>query len=253
MQSAAFKFIAQERPIAIAHRGGASRFPENSMAAFGHAVALGYDFIETDVQVTRDGVALAFHDPDLDRVTDRTGAIAELDWTEVKGAKLANGEAPARLADLLAAWPGAAFNLDPKSDRAVVPMLAAIRHTEAWSRVCVGSFSSPRLSRVRELAERPLCTSMGQREVARLRFASFGMPVGRFAANLAQVPLRFGAFKIVDRFFVTAAHRRGLKVHVWTINQRQQMEDLLDLGVDGIMTDDTELLKQVFTERGLWR
>lgn len=252
MESAAFKFTAQDRPIAIAHRGGSSRYPENSMAAFGHAVSLGYDFIETDVQVTRDGVALAFHDPALDRVTDRAGEIAELTWAEVKQAKLANGEAPAKLSDLLAAWPEASFNLDPKNDRAVEPMLAAIAATEAWPRVCVGSFSSPRLTRVRQLSQRPLCTSMGKSEVARLRFASFGVPVGRFAANLVQVPLRFGAVKIVDRFFVHTAHRRRLKVHVWTINRREQMEELLDLGVDGIMTDDTELLKEVFTERGLW-
>jgi glycerophosphoryl diester phosphodiesterase len=253
MESAAFKFIADDRAIAIAYRGGASVHPENSMAAYAHAVSLGYRFVKTDVQATSDGVALAFQDPELDNATDRSGNIGELDWSEVRQAKLWNGETPAPLVDLLSGWPGVAFALEPADDNAIEAMLPAIRRTGAWNRVCIASLSGQRLALARRLSEKPICTTFAKAEIFRLPLAAYGIPVGDFESPLLQTPLRFGAVKIVDRFLVNCAHRRRLRIHAQVINQEDKMVELLDLGVDGIVSEQTALLKQVFVRRGIWR
>lgn len=245
-------YMDAAQPVAIAHRGSAARHPENTMAAFQDAVELGYDYIETDVHATRDGVLVAFHDDRLDRVTDRRGRIEELDWSEVAKAKVHGREPIPRFDELLAAWPNLRLNIDPKADAAVAPLIAALAGPGLLERVCVGSFSGRRLAALRTALGAELCTSMGPGEVLRLRLASLGLPVGSFRALAAQVPLRHYGLPVVDRRFVDTAHGLGLKVHVWTINDEAGMRRLLDLGVDGIMSDETALLQQVFTERGLW-
>ncbi|MBT3331553.1 MAG: glycerophosphodiester phosphodiesterase [Rhodospirillaceae bacterium] len=249
-------YLDATMPVAIAHRGSAASYPENTMAAFQDAVDLGFRYIETDVHATRDGILVAFHDDRLDRVTDRKGLISELDWAEVAQARVQSAmhgrEAIPRFEDLLAAWPDLRINVDPKSDEAVAPLAVALNQPGVLARVCVGSFSGARLNEMRATLGPGLCTSMGPVDVARLRLNSLGLPVGRFRALAAQVPLRQYGLPIVDRLFVDRAHSRGLKVHVWTINDRETMERLLDLGVDGIMTDETALLKAVYTDHGLW-
>ena len=243
------------QPVAIAHRGSAASHPENTMAAFQDAVALGYDYIETDVHATRDGVLVAFHDDRLDRVTDRQGRIAELDWAEVSKARVHGREPIPLFEELLSAWPGLRINIDPKDDGALAPLIKVLQGPGILQRVCAGCFSGRRLSALRTALGPELCTSMGPAEVVRLRLCSWGLPTGSaapFAARAAQVPIRQYGLPVVDRRLVTAAHERGLKVHVWTINDRATMIRLLDLGVDGIMSDETALLKNVFMERGLW-
>lgn len=248
----AHPYLDEPQPVAIAHRGSAAAHPENTMAAFQDAVALGYRYIETDVHATRDGVLVAFHDDRLDRVTDRKGLIRELDWAEVSHARVQGREAIPLFDELLAAWPDLRLNIDPKSDGAVAPLIKALRRPGVLARVCVGSFSGRRLARVRTALGPELCTSMAPGEVLRLRLASLGLPMGTFTAAVAQVPLRHYGLKVVDRRFLAAAHARGLKVHVWTVNDRATMGWLLDMGIDGIMSDETALLKTVFVERGLW-
>ncbi len=242
--------------LAFAHRGAhgpeAGGVAENSMAAFGAAVALGYRFVETDVHATADGVLVAFHDDSLDRVTDRSGRIADLPWSVVRQAQLAGGEGVPLLEDLLGAWPELRVNIDPKADASVEPLAAVLERTGSVDRVCVGSFSDRRLARLRRRLGPRLCTSMGPLATVGLRVASLGVPVGRLPAACAQVPVRRGPVPVVDRRFVAAAHRRGLQVHVWTVDDRTEMERLLDLGVDGLMTDRPVLLKDVLTARGAW-
>ncbi|MEO9139812.1 MAG: glycerophosphodiester phosphodiesterase family protein, partial [Jatrophihabitans sp.] len=104
------RFLNTDGPVAFAHRGFAPEGGENTMAAFGRAVQLGYGYLETDVRVTADGVALAFHDATLDRVTDRNGRIDRLPWTEVRAARLAGGEQVPLLADVLDTWPDVRVN-----------------------------------------------------------------------------------------------------------------------------------------------
>ena len=222
------------------------------MAAFAAAVALGYRYVETDVHVTADGKVLAFHDERLDRVTDRSGRISELPWSAVRRARVGDRETIPFLEDLLGTWPELRVNIDPKHDGAVEPLGAVLRRTGSVERVCVGSFSDRRLNVLRRLLGPRLCTSLGPVGTARLRVASTGAPVGRFPAACAQVPVRSGRIPLVDRRFLAAAHRRGLQVHVWTIDSEAEMTRLLDLGVDGIMTDDVVTLREVMISRGHW-
>ncbi|MEM1401298.1 MAG: glycerophosphodiester phosphodiesterase [Pseudomonadota bacterium] len=239
-------------PVAIAHRGGTDNGPENSMESFAAAVALGYRYIETDAHLSKDGHLIAFHDPHLDRVTDAKGAIANLSRDEIRSARLANGEHPPLLSDLIEAFPSVRINIDPKSDTAAEALSAMLQKWKVLDRVCVGSFSGTRLEKLRRDLGASLCTSMGPRDVLRLRLASIGIPIGSFSAECAQVPTDWHGIPIIDRTFIKAAHARGLKVHVWTINTAAEMNRLIDIGVDGIMTDETNLLKQILIERGLW-
>ncbi len=242
-------YLDHPGPIPFAHRGGAGDHPENTMSAFQAAIDLGYRYLETDVHVTRDGVALAFHDDVLDRVTDRQGTIAELSFREVSAALVDGVEAIPRLDDLLATFPDGRFNLDPKHDTAVGPLLHAIAKTNAFDRVCIGSFSDRRLAEIRRRAGGDLCLSLGPRAVAALRAR---VPGVRFDGVSVQVPPTVRGRTLVDRSFVTTAHRRGLAVHVWTIDEAGEMHRLLDLGVDGIMTDLPLVLRGVLQERDQW-
>ena len=257
--SAAFPprvFLGLEGPLPIAHRGGAAERPENTLAAFEHAVALGYRCIETDVRATRDGVAVMFHDERLDRLTNDTGPVAERTWADLATIRIGGSASVPRLEDVLAAWPDLRFIIDPKSDDVVAPLIDALYRTGARERVCIGTFSADRMRRVRTSG--PGCTSCSPREVTRLRLASYGMPTGTIAADCAQVPLShrlLGALSVpvVDAAFLRAAHRRGIPVQVWTVDEEAEMHRLLDLGVDGIMSDQVTVLKDVFFRRGLWR
>ena len=246
-----FSFLDWPHAIPFAHRGGASDKPENTMAAFERAVELGYRYLETDAHVTADGVVLAFHDHVLDRVTDRAGVVADLPWSEIKEARV-DGEPIPLLEDLLGAWPDVRVNIDPKHDAAVGPLVDVLGRCDAFDRVCIAAFSDRRLTRVRRMTGGRVCTALGPASITRLRVASYGARTGRFAGGCVQVPTHVGKRILVDQRFVDTAHRRNLPVHVWTIDERAQMERLLDLGVDGIMTDRPTVLKDVLVERGGW-
>ncbi|MFC7331133.1 glycerophosphodiester phosphodiesterase [Marinactinospora rubrisoli] len=250
-------------PIGLAHRGGwltdaagrARTELENTAPAFQHAVDLGYRHLETDVHATRDGVLLAFHDATLDRTTDRSGAVADLPYAEVARARVAGTEPVPLLEDLLGTWPGVRFNIDVKADSAVPPLVRVLRRTRAWDRVCVGSFSQRRLERVRRAVDRPVAMSCGPVDAARLRFASFAPPLAalaRHGVRYAQLPLRLGRFPVVSRDLIATAHRAGVQVHVWTVNEPAVMRRLLDAGVDGIVSDNVVELRRVLAERGAW-
>ena len=252
MPAARHPFLDHDGVLAFAHRGGAGEFPENTMPAFEGAVRLGYRYLETDVHLTADGALVAFHDDVLDRVTDRTGRIAELPWSEVRRALVDGREPPCLLEDLLGALPETRVNIDPKHDAAVPALAEVIDRTGALDRVCVGAFSDRRLGRLRALLGPGLCTSLGPVGVARLRAAAVGLPAGRLPSPCAQVPARAGRVTVVDEAFVRAAHRRGVQVHVWTVDEPDEMDRLLDLGVDGLMTDRPEVLRDVLIRRGSW-
>jgi glycerophosphoryl diester phosphodiesterase len=246
-----FTFLDWPGPIAFAHRGGAWEVPENTAPAFAHAVALGYHYVETDVHVTADGELLAFHDDVLDRVTDRTGVIGELPWATVREARVDGVESIPRLEDLLGAWPELRWNIDPKHDAAVEPLAAALRRCQAVERVCVGAFSDERLDRVRALLP-GICTSLGPMASLELGMSATGETVGELPAPCAQLPTHVGETEVVTEAVLAEAHRRGMHVHVWTVDDPSEMARLLDLGVDGIMTDRPAVLKDVLTARGQW-
>lgn len=246
--------------LAFAHRGGAYHPDleglENTLAAFRHAVDLGYDYLETDVHVTRDGVLLAFHDAVLDRVTDRCGEIAALTAAEVRAALVGGREQVPTLAELFDEFPDARFNIDIKADLAVEPLADFLGERRAWERVLVGSFNRRSLARFRRLVGRRVATSAHPGEVLAFRL----LPSARLATALTrgrpaalQVPHRRGALTLVTTGLVRRAHAAGMHVHVWTIDDPEEMRELLDRGVDGLFTDRTDLLRAVLEERGQWR
>ena len=254
MTRAPHPYLDRAAPIPFAHRGGAADGLENTAAAFRRAAGLGYRYFETDVHATADGRLVAFHDATLDRVTDTRGRIADLSWAEVRRARVAGSEPLPLFEELLDEFPEARWNVDIKAAPALTPLIDLIRTTDSWDRVCVGSFSEARVATAARLAGPRLATSYGVRGVLGLRLRSYGIPAPvRRGAVCAQVPETRNGVRVVDERFVATAHARGLQVHVWTVNDPHRMEALLDLGVDGIMTDQLETLRAVFTARGAWR
>ena len=252
-------FLDHPRPIAFAHRGGAAHAPENSWTAFEHAVKLGYVYLETDARATSDGKLMAFHDRNLDRVTDAEGPINMKSYREIAALRVGGSEPIPLIEDLLAAWPGTRFNIDLK-DEAGIPLLPSVlRRTDAWDRVCVTSFSGARLRIARKLFNRPVCMTTSPAAIAAVRCSigavrTQGPPTQLLARRLSRTDARCAQVpgRVATSSFVRRAHALGLDVHVWTINDRAEMIRFLDLGADGIMTDDIEMLRAVLIERGQW-
>ena len=241
--------------LAMAHRGGADpQRPglENTMAAFRRAAALGYRYLETDVHATRDGVLVAFHDEVLDRVTDLSGAVASLPWREVARARIDGSEPVPRMSELLEVLPGARFNIDLKSDGAVRPLVDLLERTGAGDRVCVGSFTEARMRQFRRLTGGRVATAATPQEVVLVKIAPPVFVRRRGGPAVLQVPHRRGPVRVVTRGLVARAHACGLHVHVWTVDERAEMIELLELGVDGLITDRTEVLRDVLLQRGAW-
>ncbi|HEV3067494.1 MAG TPA: glycerophosphodiester phosphodiesterase family protein [Streptosporangiaceae bacterium] len=274
----AIAFLDAPRPLAFAHRGGAAHAPENSWRAFEHAVGLGYRYLETDLQATADGVLVAFHDKTLTRVCGQDGRVRRLSHAELSAARIEGTEPIPALEDLLAAWPDVRFNLDVKDVPAIAPLPEVLRRTNAWDRVCVVSFSAARLRAARRAIGRPVCMAASPLGTAVVRFGARrgrrdrpgpgqpgpGQPgllraaragqqwpltdwLTRSGVRCVQVPASMATPSFIGR-----AHALGLQVHAWTVNDRPAMERLLDLGVDGIMTDETVALREVLTARGQW-
>src|SRR5262245_48425313 len=284
-------FLDHPGPLAFAHRGGAAHAPENSWRAFEHAVGLGYEYLETDVQATADGVLIAFHDRTLDRTTGQPGRVSRLTLKDIARVRVGGTEPIPVLEDLLAAWPDVRFNIDVKDAPAVAPLARVLRRTSAWDRVCVVSFSASRLRAARRALDRPVCMAASPLGTAMVRLgrpsaspeprgphrhgftrpsaagpmaasarrpgvpgAVAGRPARPLAERLARADVRCAQVptRVATPSFIGRAHQLGLQVHVWTVNDRPDMEALLDLGVDGIMTDETMTLREVLIGRGQW-
>lgn len=241
-------FLDWPATLAFAHRGGASDNPENTMPAFQHAVDLGYTYLETDVHATSDGVLLAFHDSSLDRTTDMSGEINDLPWSEVGKARVDGREPIPLFDDFMEQFPNCRINIDCKADSAVEALIASLRRHDCLDRVLIGGFSDARLRRLRGEFGDALCTSFGPRQIAALR-STGRVPWG---GQAAQVPVESGPITIVNESFVEKAHARGIHVHVWTIDDPSEMARLLDLGVDGLMTDRPHILKGELVARDDW-
>ncbi len=253
-------FFDHPGAIAMAHRGFSLDGLENSMVAFAAAVDLGYRYVETDTHATSDGVAVALHDATLDRVTDAHGRVDELPWRTVSKARIHASEPIPRVDELLHTWPDLRLNIDVKSDSAVAPTVAAIERAAAHDRVCIGAFSDRRRRAVVRRLSRPVATSAGQWAGVGFRIASscprqLGQSLVDWSlrgVDALQVPvIRYGV-PVVTPASVEAAHRAGLPVHVWTVNDLPTMNALLDLGVDGLISDRADILKRVLIDRGQW-
>ena len=233
-------FFAAEGPRVFAHRGLATGAPENTLLAFLTALSAGATHLETDVHASLDGVAVISHDPDLTRVS-RHVRIDQLTATELKRVSLGNGQFVPSLAEALDAFPEALFNIDIKSDAAVGPAATAIIAARATPRVLVTSFSESR--RRRAVALLPgVATSASSAGVLKAVLAASFAPTSVLRRSLTgisavQVPEKAGGLRIVTPRFVRAMHSVGVEVHVWTVNDSVDMQRLLALGVDGLVTD----------------
>lgn len=246
-------FLDHPIPIAIAHRGGSLEAEENTLPAFAHAVALGYSHVELDVHATRDGVVVIHHDPLLSRMTGDPRAIADLHWDELRHVRTFGGAVIPRLDAMFEAFPALHINIEPKSDAVVEPLAALIRRMGVLDRIGAGSLRGARTARLQRLVGEGLCWSPAHAGVLGLWLRGWGLPVPMAGFKVVQVPLVYKGIPVVTAAFVRAAHKAGIQVQVWTINEADEMARLLDMGVDAIMTDRPGLLRQVLAERGQWR
>ncbi len=218
------------------------------MAAFQDAVDLGYRYLETDVQASADGVLVAFHDFNLKRTCGIDRKLTDMTYDEISEARVDGVDPIPTLEELLGSWPDVRVNIDCKADGAVPALVAALRRTNAIDRVCVGAFSDVRIRRLRTLLGPALCTALGPGAVAQLRYGK----MFKTAAGAAQVPVRQGRLTVITEGFVARAHRLGLQVHAWTIDDPAEITRLLEMGVDGVMTDKPRVLRDVLSQRGSW-
>ena len=262
-------YFPTEGIACFAHRGGAALWPENTLEAFRGGLAAGCQWIETDIHMTRDGHIVTFHDATLERTTNGRGRIADLTLAELRrldaGYRFSpdgrsfpfrgQGLTVPTLAEVLALDPVARVNLEIKQAR---PSMAAalwrfVEDHGVHDRLLVAGEDADVVREFRNLARGRVATSAGKREVfgfwlaARAGVADF-LPI---EYDALQVPIRFSALEVVTPGFVDAAHRRGLQVHVWTIDAIEEMRWLVDVGVDGIMTDQPARLVELIRERGL--
>jgi glycerophosphoryl diester phosphodiesterase len=240
-------------PRILAHRGLAIEAPENTLLAFLHALALGITHLETDVRATSDGVAVLSHDPDLERLTGVATPILALSSQELRRVRLPEGQEVATLREALAAFPDARFNIDIKSDEALIPTIESIRAERATNRVLVTSFDDRR-RRAAVAALPGVATSASSRGVlaaaaaSRLPFRTAGQRT-LASVQALQVPERFHGVPIVTPRLLDRAHEHGVEVHVWTVNSPSDMGRLLAMGVDGLITDRADLALAVLRER----
>lgn len=247
-------FFDPAPPRVLAHRGLALEAPENTLLAFQKAVEIGVTHLETDVHGSSDGVSVISHDPDLTRLAGRPVRVGQLRAAELRGIDLGHGQAFCSLAEALDAFPDARFNIDIKSADAVAPTVAAIRAAGAVDRVLVGSFSpARRLAVVRQLPG--VATSISSRgavaAVSAARAAG-GLPMLRRIlrdVQAVQFPLSILRMSTMTPRTIAAFHAAGVEVHAWTINDEPTMERLLDLGVDGLVSDRSDLAIGVLARR----
>lgn len=246
------------RFAALAHRGGYlcpdDQPRENTLHAFRSAVEYGYRYLETDAHASSDGVLFSFHDDTLERVTDGHGVPESLPWHELGRLRVAGTDPIPTMDELFETLPDARFNIDLKVPQAVEPLARAIDAHRAHDRVCIGSFSQARITAFRRLVGRRVATSAGPLGVALNAYAPGLRRVAHSPGVAFQIPVRawHDRLPVVTRGLIGSAHRAGRVVHVWTINDADEMHRLIDLGVDGLVSDRIDVLRDVLTARGLW-
>lgn len=253
--------LALDRVVAIAHRGGARLRPENTVAAFDHALLLGADAIECDVHLSADGQVVVIHDSMLDRTTDGTGPVASR-----TAAELAQVDAGYRYHDDGGfPWRGKGIGVSTLGEvldrySTVVPIIveikgaglelvertvAVIRTHGAASRVIVAGFSHAALDYVRRLAPE-LVTSAPRSEVqSAMARSRFWLPLASGPARVFQVPFRLGGRPVLGERFVRAARRHGIPVHAWVVDEVEDMDRLIRMGITGLISDRPDLAVKI--------
>ncbi len=265
------KIIGNPRPLIMAHRGDSAAAPENTLLSLQRAVEIGVDFLETDVRLTKDDEFVLFHDNTLLRTTGVSGTIRDKTLDELKQIDFGRtftldegvtypfrdkGHTVLTLKEAFDAFPDMFINLDIKDKNPNAPDLLAklIEENGREESVVVGSFHDAQIYKFRKIMPN-VKTSACPSEVTRFVFALKMRVLRLFTRGCLyesfEVPIKYGRIRVVTDRFVKAAHDRNIAVHVWTINEKDEMEDLIDLGVDGIFTDNPSLLRNILVERGL--
>ena len=240
-------YLNQSGVSISAHRGGSEEAPENTLESFSYAIGLGSSYIETDVQLSADGIPYIFHDDDLSRLLNMNVKFNSLHSDQIEKLRLFESYQIPKLETALTQFPNALFQIDLKTDEVALPAMKVIENLNAFDRICIASFSSNRLQKVRKKFP-DTCLSMGPKEILKLLLASFGLYNKTIYGDCLQVPIYHYGIKLVTRRFVKYVQSIGLKIHVWTINDENTMRKLIDLGVDGIITDRPKLLKEVLSK-----
>jgi glycerophosphoryl diester phosphodiesterase len=241
-------------PLAIAHRGGAGLAQENSLAAFALASALGLRYLETDIRVTRDGHLVCFHDETLERVTSATGPVRSKSLRELRALRINGIEPIPTLDEALDAFPDQCFSVDLKDEVAIEPLVKSLRRKGVAERVCIAGAWDGWLGHVRrEVPE--VTTALGWRSLtALLSCARTGLrpPKALATAAFAHVPIKLGRVPIYVERLVAMSHDIGVRVVVWTVDEPVVIRRLLDAGVDAIITDRPDVLREVLVSRDQW-
>jgi len=241
-------------PLAIAHRGGAGIGLENTMAAFRRSTALGVRYLELDVRLTRDGVPVVFHDPAI-FYAGRSRRLADLTLAELSRVELAPGLWVPTLADVLHAFRDSLFMIDVKDFAVMAPALDLVEHYDAVRRVCFTGGWDSTLRLARERFE-GIHTALGWgRTSGLLTCGRAGLRASRWrsAATFVHMPLRLGRLNVYLPRMVELTHRLDMRLLVWGVEDPATMHRLLDDGVDGLITDRPDLLREVLLARGQWR
>jgi len=239
----------------LAHRGLALDAPENTLLAFAAAVGIGITHIETDVHASRDGVAVISHDPQLDRVAGIAGRVDALPMSQLRRVDLGRAQGFVSLAEALDVFPETRFNIDIKSADAVAGTVAAVRAAKAVDRVLVTSFSEARRrAAVRQLPGVATSASSSVFAAALAAGKAGATPLLRRilrGVDAVQVPESYSGVSITTGSMISRLHSAKVEVHVWTVNDAPAMHRLLDLGVDGIVTDRADIALGVLAARAL--
>jgi len=262
-------FFDLPTPIVVGHRGASGELPENTLPAFERALSRGAAILETDVHRTRDGVVVISHDPDLSRTTDASGAIGERDLAELKLLDAGHRFSPdggrsfpergkgiriPTLREAFEAFPGIRFNIELKQDDALLieATLAAVAEMGREKTTLLASGEDSTMARLRaRLRETGLAVAQGASPADVVGFVRAAREGGDPPSEpmALQIPPSFAGQPLVTTELVAFAHDHDVQVHVWTINERAEMERLLDLGVDAVMSDFPGLLAEVVAER----
>lgn len=255
-------YLSLEHPIRFAHRGSRVLWPENTMPAFQGAFDLGYRYFETDVRISRDGVVVVFHDKTLDRTTNGTGLVSDWLFEDLRHLDAAwsfgaedgyplrgTGVGISSLDELFATFPEVHLNIDLKGKGLEWPVAEIIGDHGRQNRTLIGSFVDRRIARFRRVTAGAVATSAGPSAVSAMWTASRrGRTIERPVVAY-QVPYNYRSLK-VDQKYVDAIHSSGAQIHCWTVDEATEIRRLLDMGVDGIVTDRLDILNDVMRERG---
>ena len=232
--------------IGLSHRGNSKRFIENSFEAFNSVIQMGYKYVETDLRMTLDGEVIAFHDPDLKRLFNLDLQVKDLTFNEIANLFKEKNCSLLTLEDALKKFPKIHFNIDLKVEEVIQDSIKVVTDFNAFDRVCFASFHSSHTEKVLRHNQN-IIVSMGMKDVALFKFFN----LHNKKIKIVQIPLKWKGIKIMTRNLIQKAHKSNLLVHVWTINDRKLINNLIDLGVNGIVTDEPELLMEIMKERDL--